>query len=74
MGLNRPTQNLRRELLDLSRRLESLAGSIAVIAKDLPAPEAMKLLGLLANVYAGADQLEALADEVKQGHVQRLKQ
>ncbi|MDH1009316.1 hypothetical protein N5J43_07220 [Pseudomonas nicosulfuronedens] len=74
MGLNRPTQDLRRELLDLSRRLESLAGSIASIAKDLPDAEGMKLLGLLANVYAEADELEALANEVKQGHVQRLKQ
>ncbi|WP_236201413.1 hypothetical protein [Pseudomonas pseudonitroreducens] len=74
MGLNRPTQSLRRELLDLSRRLESLAGSITFIAKDLPEAEGMKLLGLLADVYAEADQLEALADEVKQGHILRLKQ
>lgn len=73
MGLNRPTQRLRRELLDLSIRQEALARKIASIAEAVPADQALSLLELLAELYADADQLKALAEEVKQGQVSRLR-
>ncbi|MCY1368072.1 hypothetical protein D9M69_550330 [compost metagenome] len=73
MGLNRPTQRLRRELLDLAFRQEALASKLAHIAEALPADQGLQLLELLAGVYADADQLKALAEEVKQGQVSRLK-
>lgn len=73
MGLNRPTQQLRRELLDLACHQEALAAKLTHIAEALPGPQGLPLLELLAEVYADADQLKALAEEVKQGQVSRLK-
>lgn len=74
MGLNRPTQQLRRELLDLAFHQEALAGKLLRIAETLPGPQGLMLLGLLAEAQADADQLKALAEEVRQGQVSRLKQ
>ncbi len=73
MGLNRPTQQLRRELLDLSRHQEALASKLVHLAEALPAAQGLGLLELLAEVYADADQLADLAEEVRQGQVSRLK-
>ncbi|MDU4253883.1 hypothetical protein [Pseudomonas sp.] len=73
MGLNRPTQQLRRELLNLAYHQEALAGKLVRIAEALPAAQGFALIGLLAEVYADADQLKALAEEVKQGQVSRPK-
>lgn len=73
MGMNRPTQRLRRELLDLAYRQEALASKLAHIAETLPAVQGLSLLELLAEIYTDADQLKALAEEVKQGQVSRLK-
>jgi len=73
MGLSRATQRLRRELLDLAYHQEALASKLVHIAETLPGRQGLPLLELLAEVYADADQLKALAEEVKQGQVQRLK-
>lgn len=73
MGLNRPTQRLRRELLDLAYHQEALAGKLVHIAESLPGRQGLPLLELLAEVHADADQLKALAEEVRQGQVSRLK-
>lgn len=73
MGLNRPTQQLRRELLDLACRQESLAGKLAHIAETLPTRQGLPLLELMTEVYADADQLKALAEEVRQAQISRLK-
>lgn len=73
MGLNRPTQGLRRELLALAYHQEALAGKLAHTAELLPGRQGLPLLELLAEVYADADQLKALANEVRQGQVSRLK-
>lgn len=73
MGLNRPTQQLRRELLDLAFHQEALAAKLTHIAEALPGLQGLPLLELLAEVHADADQLKALAEEVKQGQVSRLK-
>ncbi|WP_422402530.1 hypothetical protein [Pseudomonas sp. GZD-209] len=73
MGQNRPTQRLRRELLDLACHQEALAGKLAHIAEALPGRQGLPLLELLAEIHADADQLKTLADEVKQGRVSRLK-
>ncbi|MCY1306488.1 hypothetical protein D9M69_544320 [compost metagenome] len=73
MGLNRPTQRLRRELLDLAHHQEALASKLALIAETLSTAQGLPLLELLAEIYADADQLKALSEEVKQGQVSRLK-
>ncbi|MBG6291060.1 hypothetical protein I5I61_26695 [Pseudomonas nitroreducens] len=73
MGLNRPTQQLRRELLNLAHHQEALASKLVQLAEPLSTAQGIPLLELLAEVYADADQLKALAEEVKQGQVSRLK-
>lgn len=73
MGQNRPTQRLRRELLDLAYHQEALAGKLVHIAEALPGRLGLPLLELLAEIHADADQLKSLSDEVKQGQVSRLK-
>lgn len=73
MGLNRPTQQLRRELISLAHHQEALASKLVKLAEPLPTAQGIPLLELLAEVYADADQLKALAEEVKQGQVSRLK-
>ncbi|MDA8483627.1 hypothetical protein NNO07_11140 [Pseudomonas resinovorans] len=73
MGLNRTTQRLRRELLDLACHQEALASKLTHIAETLPAAQSLLLLELLAEVYADVDHLKALAEEVRQGQVSRLK-
>lgn len=73
MGLTRPTQRLRRELLDLAHHQEALAGKLVHVAEALPGRQGLPLLELLAEVYADADQLKALAEEVKGGRITRLK-
>ena len=49
MGLNRPTQRLRRELLDLAYHQEALAGKLVHIAESLPGRRCLPLLRLLAG-------------------------
>lgn len=73
MGQNRPTQRLRRELLDLALHQEELATNLVRIAETLPDGPGLLMLELLTQVYADADHLAALADEVRQGQVSRLK-
>lgn len=73
MGLNRPTQQLRRELLDLAYRQEALAAKLTHIAEALLGHQGFALLELLADIYADADELKALAEEAKQGQLSRLK-
>lgn len=73
MGLNRPTQRLRRELLDLAYHQEALAVKLVHIVETLPGGQDLPLLELLAEIYADADQIKALADEVRQGKTSRLK-
>lgn len=73
MGQNRPTQRLRRELLDLAHHQEDLAIQLVRIAEALPDGPGLLMLELLTQVYADADHLTALADEVRQGQVSRLR-
>lgn len=73
MGLNRPTQQLRRELLDMASRQEELAGKICRIAESLDSQLGLALLTLLQDAFSDADKLKALAEEVKTGQVIRQK-
>lgn len=60
-----------KQPLDLAYHQEALAGKLVHIAETLPGHQGLPLLELLAAIHA--DQLKALADEVRQGQVSRLK-
>jgi hypothetical protein len=73
MGLNRPSQQLRRELLDLARRQEKMAEKLLRIAEQTPGLHGLTLATLAGEVYEDADKAEALAEEVKAGQIVRSK-
>lgn len=73
MGLDKPTQRQRRELLDLALHQEDLAIKLVRIAETLPGDRGLQVLELLTQLYADADRLKALAEEVSQGRGSRLK-
>ncbi|SDO58140.1 hypothetical protein SAMN04489798_3319 [Pseudomonas arsenicoxydans] len=73
MGLNKPTQDLRRELKALRRSLEQAATEVLTITKDCKDVEVTAVLKLIAQLYEDSDRLAALADEVKDGRIVRGK-
>ncbi|MFW9085597.1 hypothetical protein ACOI7N_13685 [Pseudomonas sp. P2758] len=73
MGLNKPTQDLRRELKDVALSLEQAATEVLTITKDCKDVEVTAVLKLIAQLYEDADRLAALADEVKDGRIVRGK-
>lgn len=73
MGLNKPNQELRRELKALRRSIEQAANEVLTITKDCKDVEVTAVLKLIAQLYEDADRLAALADEVKDGRIVRGK-
>jgi hypothetical protein len=73
MGLNKPTQDLRRELKELARSLEQAATEVLDITKGCTDTEIVPALKLMAKLYEDADRLAALADEVRDGRITRAK-
>ena len=73
MALNKPNQDLRRELKGLGFDLEQAADEVLRITKDCKDVEVSAVLMLIAKLYEDADRLAALADEVKAGQITRSK-
>ena len=73
MALNKPNQELRRELVTLGLDLEQAATEALNITRDCQGVEPIAVLKLIAKLYEDADRLAALADEVKAGRIVRGK-
>ncbi len=69
MGLNRPTQQLRREFLDMANRNENAAIELVYAAELLPDAQALALIRVVGALQDGADWLTALADRVRDGQI-----
>ena len=73
MALNKPNQELRRELKELGFAIEQAADEVLRITKDCRDVEVSAVLKLIAKLYEDADRLAALAEEVKAGQITRAK-
>lgn len=73
MGLNRPSQHLRRELLDLARHQEATAEKLLRLAEQATGLDGLTLAALAGELYEDADRTEALAAEVKDGRIVRAR-
>lgn len=73
MGLNRPTQQLRRELLDMAYRNESAAIDLVHAAELLPTAQALALMKVVGQLHADCDALRVLADRVRDGNISAMK-
>ena len=73
MALNKPNQELRRELVTLGLDLEQAATEVLNITRDCQGVEPIAVLKLIAKLYEDADRLAALAEEVKAGQITRTK-
>lgn len=73
MGLNKPTQKLKRQLKDAALCLQQAAVEVLDITKDAKDIDVIAVLKLIAKLYEEADRLAALADEVKAGRIARAK-
>ncbi|MNZ91457.1 hypothetical protein D3C78_1104440 [compost metagenome] len=73
MGLNRPTQQLRRELLDMASRNEGAAIELVHAAELLPDAQALALMRVVGALQEDADRLTAIAAEIAAGRVVAAK-
>jgi len=73
MALNKPNQELRRELKELGFAIEQAADEVLRITKDCRDVEVSAVLKLIAKLYEDADRLATLADEVKGGQITRAR-
>ncbi|CAI8735361.1 Peptidase [Pseudomonas sp. IT-P44] len=73
MGLNKQTQDLRRELKELGLDLEQAADEVLRITKDCRDVDPIAVLKLIAKLYEHADRVAALMDEVRDGVIARGK-
>ncbi|ALI04409.1 hypothetical protein C1Y08_20715 [Pseudomonas sp. FW306-02-F02-AA] len=73
MSLDKPNQELRRELKDIASGLEQAASKVPSLTKGCQGEEVTTVLKLIAKLYEDADRLAALADEVKAGRIARAK-
>ena len=73
MALNKPNQELHRELKALGLEIEQAADEVLSITKDCRDIEVAAVLKLIAKMYERADRVAALADEVKVGQITRAK-
>ncbi|UXL40070.1 hypothetical protein N7D90_07880 [Pseudomonas fragi] len=73
MPLTQPNQELRHELKVLGLDIEQAADEVLRITKDCQDIEVAAVLTLIAKMYERADRIAALADEVRDGAVTRVK-
>lgn len=73
MGLNRPTQQLRRELLDMAYRHETAAIDLINAAELPPDARFLALMKVVGQLHADCDALRALADRVRDGNIAAMK-
>ncbi|NMX39394.1 hypothetical protein HBO34_16085 [Pseudomonas veronii] len=71
MALNKPNQQLRRDLKDIASNLEQSCIDLVKLAEKLSDADAIALMGLVGTLYEEADRLVGYADEVKAGRVVR---
>ncbi|HHX6268875.1 TPA: hypothetical protein ACVGI2_000942 [Pseudomonas aeruginosa] len=71
MGMNRPSQKLRQELLDMAAIGDELLTEVSTIAERCDEMAAFLLRGLLGRMYDNVVQLESLAEEVRAGRIVR---
>lgn len=69
MGMSRPNQQLRRELLDIASQADEAAYMVGQVAKSLPVDQVLMLMCALGLIYESVDRAVALADRVKAGEV-----
>lgn len=77
MGLNKPTQELRRDLKDIAHLLKWSAVELLRIAERLSLAgdeaDAQAVLRICTAFHADEDRLAGYADEVKAGQIIRSK-
>jgi len=73
MSLTKPNQELRRDLKAAARDLEEAAREMFTMIGHKNASEVMPTLARIEELHAQADKLKGYADEVRDGHVSRLK-
>ena len=73
MSLNKPNQDLGRELKSIGLGIEQAADEVLRITKDCRGVDATAVLMLIARLYKDGDRIASLADEVRDGKVTRAK-
>lgn len=73
MSLTKPNRQLRSELIDLGCSLEQTASDVLCITKYCKDIDVKAVPRLIAKLYEDADRLKALADEIRDGKVTRVK-
>ena len=71
MALSRPNQELRRNLKDAAAFLEDAAQALFAKAKKLPDAEFLSEMERIGKLNECIDTLEAYAEEVKAGRINR---
>ncbi|HBO2205196.1 TPA: hypothetical protein L4G78_001636 [Pseudomonas aeruginosa] len=71
MGMNRPSQKLLQELLDMAATGDELVTEVSRIAERCDEMAAFLLRRLLGRMYDNIVQLESLAEEVRAGRIVR---
>lgn len=73
MGLNKPTQELRRDLKGIAFNLEQVCIVLGRLAQRIDGADGLAVMELVGKLYEDADRLVGYADEVKGGLVVRSK-
>ena len=73
MGLNKPEQDLKRDLKGIAFNLEQSCIDLGRLAQRLSDADALALMKLVGSLYEDADRLAAYANEVKAGQITRAK-
>ena len=69
MAMNRASQQLRRELLDMEKRCDDATVVIWNESKFLPGTSSITLMKAIALLHQNMDHLQSMADHVKSGVV-----
>jgi len=73
MALNKPNQELRRELKGIALNLEQSCIDLGRLAQQIEWKNGLALMELVGKLYEDADRLAVIAEEVKSGQITRAK-
>ncbi|CRM94463.1 hypothetical protein [Pseudomonas sp. 22 E 5] len=73
MPLTKPNQQLRRDLKAIAFNLEQSCVDMGKLAEKLNDADAIALAGLVGTLHEEVGRLDAYADEVKAGQINRSK-
>ena len=73
MGLNKPTQKLRRDLKQVAFNLEQAGIDLCRLAQRIDGADGLAAMQLVSKLYEDADTLLVYASEVKAGGIVRVE-